>query len=99
MIAWSNTLRISEEAAEMSVSAWTDTDTARALEIWAEYQRQHDVSDRKGQAVGIDPATGRIWFGESVVDIGEQLDKEGIKTLLYFTRVGSPYYGRKGGHR
>jgi hypothetical protein len=79
----------------MSISTWTEADTARALEIWAEYQRQHDVSDRKGQAVGIDPATGRIWFGESATDIWRQMDQEGIKSLIYLTRVGSNYYGRK----
>lgn len=83
----------------MSVSNWTDAATARAQEIWADYQRQHDVSARKGQAVGIDPVSGRVWFGESIVDISRQLDAEGITAPLLFLRVGSDYYGRKGGRR
>ena len=37
------------------VTPWTEADTAKALQIWADYQRDHDVSDRVGQAVGIDP--------------------------------------------
>ena len=42
---------------------------------------------------------GRIWFGESATDIWEQMEAEGIDTPLYYTRVGSDYYVRKGGHR
>lgn len=44
----------------MSIPNSTVVDTARAREIWAEYQCQHDVSDRMGQAVGIEPISGRI---------------------------------------
>lgn len=39
----------------MTESKWTEDDTTRAREIWAEYQKTHDVSDRIEQAVGIDP--------------------------------------------
>ena len=46
----------------MSVSNWTDADSAKAQEIWADYQQQHDLSSRTGQTAGIDPASGRIWF-------------------------------------
>ena len=77
----------------------TEVDVDRARQIWAEYQKQHDVSDRVGQAVGIDPVSGRIWFGESIVDISRQLDAEGIDVPLYFVRAGYDYYYRKGGHR
>ena len=52
----------------MSVSNWTDADTARALQVWAEYQQHHDVSVHIGQTAGIDPVSGRIWFGESAID-------------------------------
>jgi hypothetical protein len=83
----------------MSVSQNTKVDVARAQVIWAEYQKQHDVSARNGQAVGIDPNSGRIWFGESIVDISRQLDAEGIHTPLYFVRVGHDYYYRKGGRQ
>jgi hypothetical protein len=83
----------------MSTSVWTETDTNRALELWRAYQRDHDVSGLAGQAVGIDPAGGRVWFGESAQQIVEKLDTEGIATPLYFLRVGSEYYQRKGGRR
>jgi hypothetical protein len=79
--------------------AWTEADTAQAREIWAEYQRQHDVSDRRGQAVGIDPISGRVWFGESAIAIREQLDEAGINNLLFFLRVGSDCYMKKRGKR
>jgi hypothetical protein len=83
----------------MSVSNWTDADSARALEIWAEYQRHHDVSARTGQAVGIEPVSGRVWFGRTAKDIWKQMDQEGIDAPIYCLRVGSNYYGRKGGRR
>ncbi len=83
----------------MSASIWPEADTAKALQIWADYQRQHDVSALVGQTAGIDPVSGRIWFGESATDIWEQMEAEGIDTPLYYTRVGSDYYVRKGGHR
>jgi hypothetical protein len=83
----------------MPTSPWTEADSVKARQIWADYQRQHDVSDRHGQAVGIDPVTGRVWFGESARDIMLQLQAEGCWTPLYFLRVGYDYYQRKGGHR
>jgi hypothetical protein len=83
----------------MSVSQSTEVDVARAQAIWAEYQRHHDVSDRKGQAVGIDPVSGRVWFGERAVDIARQMRAEGIERPFYCVRVGYAYYGRKGGRR
>jgi hypothetical protein len=83
----------------MSVCNWTEADSARALEIWAEYQRQHDVSPHTGQAVGIDPVSGRVWFGPTAKDIWKQMDQEGIDTPIYCLRVGLNYYGRKGGRR
>ena len=87
------------EANGMDVQTWTPEDTAKAVAIWTDYQKTHDVSERKGQTVGIDPATGRVWFGERIVDIVTQLDAEGVTALLYFVRVGYDYYDRKGGHR
>ena len=39
----------------MSVSTWTEADTTKANELWADYQRRHDLSERKGETVGIDP--------------------------------------------
>ena len=83
----------------MSTDMLTDQDTARARQFWEEYQRQHDVTDRKGQAAGIDPKTGRIWFGESMLDIVAQMEAEGEAVPLLFERVGYSTYIRKGGRR
>ena len=83
----------------MVVSNWTDAETDRALRIWSDYQRQHDVSDRMGQTAGIDPVSGRVWFGQSAKDIWCQMEAEGVDTPLYYVRVGVDYYVRKGGHR
>lgn len=80
----------------MSSLTWTEDDSARARQFWAEYQQQHDVSDRIGQAVGIDPDTGRVWFGESGIDIRRQQEAEGESKPLYDLRVGYDYYLRKG---
>jgi hypothetical protein len=79
----------------MPPSPWTEADSARARQIWADYQRQHDVSDCLGQAVGIDPVSGRVWFGESAKDIMLQQQAEGNWAPLYFLRVGQDYYQRK----
>ncbi len=83
----------------MATSTWTETDTQRAKEIWAEYQRNHDVSALHGKTAGIDPVTGRVWFGESATDIWRQRQAEGIDTPIYGVRVGYDYYRRKGGSR
>jgi hypothetical protein len=83
----------------MSVSTWTEADTAKAKQIWADYQRNNDVSNRLGQTVGIDPSSGRLWFGESMADVVAQRDAHGNDSPLFFERVGSETYWRKGGRR
>jgi hypothetical protein len=83
----------------MSANAWTEADTDRALEVWSEYQSGHDLSNQIGQTAGIDPVTGRIWFGESAADIWRQRQAEGADTPVYCVRVGFDYYIRKGSHR
>jgi hypothetical protein len=83
----------------MAVSNWTQAATARALQIWDDYKKQHDVSEKRGLSAGIDPVTGRVWFGESSLDIVQQMQADGIDNPLYFIRVGFDYYLRKGGHR
>ncbi len=83
----------------MASPASEDVDVERARELWTEYQKSHNVTDKIGQTVGIDPTTGRVWFGRRAIDIADQLDAEGIDRPLYFVRVGYDYYERKGGHR
>ena len=83
----------------MATVKLNDVDARQAMKLWDEYQRTHDLSDKKGQAAGIDAATGRVWFGKSVIDIARQLEAEELDIPLYFVRVGFPYYLRKGGRR
>jgi hypothetical protein len=80
----------------MTGSSSMVADAIKARELWAEYQRQHDVSDRMGQAVGIDLVSGRIWFGRKALDIARQLRAEGVDRPFYCVRVGSDFYGSKG---
>ena len=81
----------------MNVSTWTEADTAKAKEIWADYQLAHDLSKCTGDTVGIDPPTGRIWIGESIANVVAQRDADGLDRPLFFARVGSETYWRKGG--
>lgn len=75
---------------------WTPEDTQTALAYWAEYQKVHDQSDRKGQTVGIDPKAKRVWFGTSATDIWHKQSMEGDSAHLLFLRVGYSYYRRYG---
>ena len=77
-------------------SNWREIDSLKAKQIWTAYQQQHDLSERVGQTVGIDPVSGRMWFGESIRDVVSQRDAEGLDSPLFFERVGSPVYFRKG---
>ncbi len=80
----------------MELSQWQEEDSAKVKKIWEEYQRQHDLADRIGQTVGIDPMSGRIWFGHSIQEIVSQRDAEGLASPLFFERVGATSYFRKG---
>jgi hypothetical protein len=80
----------------MALANWEESDSEKAKQIWIDYQRQHDLSDRLGQTAGIDPRSGRIWFGASVRDIVSQRNAEGLHSPLYFERVGSEAYLHKG---
>ncbi|MDE0009898.1 MAG: hypothetical protein OXU36_02060 [Candidatus Poribacteria bacterium] len=75
---------------------WTDTDSRKCKQIWAEYQKQHDITDRIGQTAGIDPKSGRIWFGDSALEIVEKRETECLTSPLFFERVGYEAYFRKG---
>ena len=83
----------------MSVSNWTVEDSVKAQQIWNDFLRQHDLSDRQGQTAGIDPSSGHIWFGDSIEEVIALRDADGIAAPLLFQRIGSSTYYRKGGHR
>jgi len=83
----------------MTTTNWTEADSNRAREIWSDYQRHHDLSDKLGQTAGIDPVSGCIWFGDSIQDVIARRDADGSEAPLFFMRVGSATYYRKGGHR
>jgi hypothetical protein len=80
----------------MSTPSWSDADSQKAQQIWAEYQKLNDVSAYLDKAVGIDPASGNVWFGESALDIVQRLRAQGADSPLFFLRVGQSYYQRKG---
>ena len=80
----------------MVLAKWEESYSAKAKQIWIDYQRQHDLSARIGQTAGIDPRSGRIWFGASVRDIVSQREAEGFYSPLFFERVGSEAYLHKG---
>jgi len=83
----------------MTLSTWTEADSNRAQEIWSEYRQRNDVSAQVGQTAGIDPVSGNIWFGDSIQDVIAQREADGSLAPLFFMRVGSETYYRKGGHR
>ena len=83
----------------MKHSNWTEADSRNAKRIWAEYQKQHDITERIGQTAGIDPKSERIWFGDSAIEIVEHRRAEGLTSPLFFERVGFKTYFRKGGRR
>ena len=79
----------------MGLAQWEEADSVKAKQIWAAYQQQYDLSDRIGQTAGIDPHSGRIWFGESIRDVVALRDAEGCSAPLFFERVGAETYFRK----
>ena len=82
-----------------ATAQWTEDDTRKAEAAWAEFQRLNDVSDRHGQVVGIDPRSGRVWFGNDLASVTEAARVDGVDSPLLCLRVGYPYYQRKGGRR
>ena len=63
---------------EMAISNWTEADSKRAQDAWAEYQQHHDMSKRIGQIAGIEPVSGSVWFGDSIQDVVVQRDADGV---------------------
>jgi hypothetical protein len=74
-----------------------DIDRARA--IWDEYQKHHDITSLIDQTAGIEPVSGRIWFGESAIDVHDKMIADGVDAPFYAVRVGYDYYLRKGARR
>lgn len=78
---------------------WTDEDTAKCKRIWQDYQSRHDLTDCLGATAGIDPQSGRVWIGDSALDVISKRDADGVDHPLFFERIGSATYLRKGGRR
>ena len=74
-------------------------DTEKAKQIWAEYERTHDLSGMEKLAVGIDPETGDVHFGKSMMEIGERLRSEGRFKPLFYRWVSDPSYFHRGVRR
>lgn len=78
-------------------SKWTEADTQRALQIWAEYQKQNDVSMFEGKTAAIDPMSGRVWIGEDAREVSRLANADGVYSRIFGLRIGQTYYLRKGG--
>lgn len=83
----------------MHSSTWDAADSQRAEEHWRVYERTHDVAPLKGKTAGIDPISGQVWIGATVQDVVALRDADQVSQPLYFVRIGSPAYYRKGGRR
>src|ERR1700683_5282168 len=75
----------------MTGSNWTEADSNRAKQIWSDYEHHYALSEKAGQTAGIDPASGRIWFGESIQDVIAQRDAASSEAplVLRACRLGS----------
>ena len=70
--------------------------TERGKRIWAEYQRDHDVSHLLGQVAAINPDTGRVWIGPDGRDMVDRMEEDGVAFPVYLVRVGYDYLNVKG---
>jgi hypothetical protein len=77
----------------------SDPRVQEALAFWRDYQKQHDVGDRIGQAVGLDPVGRRVWFGVNASAVAAAARADGVNSGVLVIRVGHDYYLRKGGRR
>ena len=81
--------------AEYGTPAWE----AEAKRLWDEYQRTHDLTGQRGRTAAVDPATGRVWLGDSPIEVIDARAAEGLTGPVLFERVGYPTYLRRGGRR
>jgi hypothetical protein len=63
-----------------------------AEQVWADYQRTHDVSAHDGQTVAVDSATGDVVFGSCVPAIVEARRLAGLQHPLIFVRLSQADY-------
>ncbi len=80
----------------MTTATWKPEYTARAKQIWETYQQQHDLADWRGKVAAIDPESGRVWIGDSGVEIAQKMQAEGVNVPVYLVRIGSDHFLRKG---
>jgi hypothetical protein len=77
-------------------STWKLDYTLRAEEIWAEYQREHDLCSLTGKVAGIEPVGGRVWIGDSAVEVAAQMEAVEVDAPVYLIRIGYDHFVRKG---
>lgn len=58
----------------MTVSESTAARSRQAQDVWFEYERRLDLSEKEGQTARIDPASGAVWIGESIQEVVAQRD-------------------------
>ncbi|MCB0064237.1 MAG: hypothetical protein KDE19_19070, partial [Caldilineaceae bacterium] len=59
------------------------------------YSKKVDLTQRQGQTAGIDPHHGRIWFGNSILDVVTQRDADGYDVPLFlFVLVKKPTFAK-----
>jgi len=80
----------------MTTATWKPEYSSRAQEIFREYSRHHDLSDLKGKIAAVDPESGRIWIGDSGIDVAEQTRSQGVRVPVYLFRIGHDHFVRKG---
>lgn len=78
----------------MPTEVASEFDVEKARRVWAEYQLAHDLTERKGEAVGVDPNSGEVFFGRSAGEIIDKLRAEGRFRYLMYWRIGYPCYSR-----
>jgi hypothetical protein len=79
----------------MMAVSWKPDDSVRAQQIWENFQQQHGLSDLRGKVAAIDPESGRVWIGDSGVDVAQKMLAEGVYVPVYLVRIGSEYFLRK----
>ncbi|MYC76815.1 hypothetical protein F4X10_13710 [Candidatus Poribacteria bacterium] len=81
----------------MKHANWTEADSRKCKQIWTEYQKQRDITERIGQTAGIDPKSERIWFGDSALEIVEKRETEDLTSPLFLNGlVLKPIFGKLG---